>query len=348
MWLRAITRYRGTTSGGPNFMFDLCCRRISFEQCEGLDLRSWHVAFNGAERINAATLDRFTQKFATFGFRRQAFLPCYGLAEATLCASCDIKPNRPNIIRVEEKSLCHDRVSIHDDGMNIVSCGLPRSNHICRIVDPTTFQEKKNGEVGEIWLAGPSVAQGYWNRPELTRETFQANLANEESNFLRTGDLGAIVENNLLVLGRMKDLVILRGRNYYASDIEFSIFEALENIEANSTSAFSIDVVGYEQLVVIQECRLSVHDVDSLNQMLMAIRRAVFSREQLQVEIIVLVKCRMIPKTPSGKIQRVLCRNMYLNGQLMVIREWNKGESRKSELHREGNGITGAAMAGAS
>jgi acyl-CoA synthetase (AMP-forming)/AMP-acid ligase II len=232
--------------------------------------------------------------------------------------------------------------------MNIVSCGLPRSNHICRIVDPTTSQEKKNGEVGEIWLAGPSVAQGYWNRPELTRETFQANLANEETNFLRTGDLGSIVENNLLVLGRMKDLLVLRGRNYYASDIELSIFEAVENIEANSTAVFSIDVVGYEQLVVIQECRLSVHDVDSLNQMLMAIRRAVFSREQLQVEIIVLVKCRKIPKTLSGKIQRVLCRNMYLNGQLMVIREWNKGESRKSELHSEGNGTTGAAMAGAS
>lgn len=323
-WLQAISHYRATTSGGPNFAFDLCTRRISIEDCAGLDLSSWRVAFNGAEPINAETLDLFVRKFMAFGFRRQAFLPCYGLAEATLCGSCDESINRPRIIQIEEDSLGKDKVQIDKQGLSIVGCGLPASEHQCYIVDPDSHEEKAPGEVGEIWLTGPSIAGGYWGRPILTQEMFHARMFGHQERFLKTGDLGAMVDGELFVLGRIKDVMIIRGRNYHPHDIEVSIMGCLENIEANSTAVFSIVMDGYERLVVAQETRLPQRDTESLDNIIMTIRRAVFAREQLQVEAVILLKRRAIPKTFSGKIQRAQCRKMYLNALLVPLRKWDR------------------------
>lgn len=322
-WLEAISNYRATTSGGPNFAYDLCFRRISIEDCSGLDLSSWRVAFNGAEPINAHTLDLFARKFSAFGFQKHAFLPCYGLAEATLCATYDESPNRPNILPIDENSLASDKILIKDKGISIVSCGTTDSEHQCHIVDPVTGEKKAPGQIGEIWLSGPSIATGYWNRPALTQETFQAKLSGHAGFFLRTGDLGALINDSLFVLGRIKDVMIIRGKKYHPHDIEASIIASLKNIETSSTAVFSIPAEEGERLVVVQETRVPAHGQDSHDKIIQSIRRAVFSREQLQVGAVILVKRRAIPKTFSGKIQRALCRRMYLNGELSILRQWS-------------------------
>ena len=326
-WLKAISHYRATTSGGPNFAYNLCCQMILDEACEGLDLSCWQVAFNGAEPINDKTLDRFTHKFKTFGFKKKSFLPCYGLAESTLCATYDGSKKRPNVINVEKKAFGSGKlvISNSNEGVNIVSCGFSTPTHKCCIVDPVNNKEKKSGEIGEIWLSGESVAAGYWNQSTLTGKTFQAKLFGHEECFLRTGDLGAMMNNSLFVLGRIKDTMIIRGRNHYPHDIEVSIMEHCKNIEASSTAVFSIAKDEYEQLVVAQEVRTSKYDApDFLEQIILAIRRAVFEHEQLQVDAVILLKRRTIPKTFSGKTQRFLCQKMYLNDQFFPLKKWNR------------------------
>jgi acyl-CoA synthetase (AMP-forming)/AMP-acid ligase II len=321
-WLRAISHYRATTSGGPNFAFDICSRKIPIEDCGGLDLSCWRAAFNGAEPINADTLDRFSRKFAAVGFRKEAFLPCYGLAEATLCATCDDSTRRPHVIQVEEESLGNGKIVVAHQGVNVVGCGVPARKHDCRIVDPDSGQEKAPGQVGEIWLKGSSIAAGYWNRPKLTREMFHARLPDHDGHFLRTGDLGAMVDGALFVLGRIKNLMIIRGRKYHPHDIEASIRESLQNFEIDTTAVFSVNVDGCEQLVVAQETRVPARDSDTLDKIIRAIRRAVFGREQLQVAAVVLLKRRALPKTFSGKLQSARCRQMYLNKQLVPLKAW--------------------------
>src|SRR6185369_14116547 len=205
-WPRAVSRYRATTSGGPNFAYDLCVRKIPEKEREGLDLSSWTVAFNGAEPVRAGTLDRFSAAFSPAGFRRSAFYPCYGLAEATLMVS----GNRPG-----------EGPWVRGSSNPIVGCGRVLPGLEAVIVDPATAAPCAPGEVGEIWLAGGSVARGYWNRPRESAETFGARLSGDAADrgpYLRTGDLGSLEGEQLCVAGRIKDLVILRGRNHYPQD----------------------------------------------------------------------------------------------------------------------------------
>jgi acyl-CoA synthetase (AMP-forming)/AMP-acid ligase II len=219
-WLKAISHYRATTSGGPNFAYDLCVRKITEEQKAGLDLSSWQLAFNGAEPIRAETLDRFAKAFASCGFRREAFFPCYGLAEATLFVAGKTQSNAPAVIKhFETAALSNNRVieatDESQDRLSLVGCGGPGMGQTILIVNPETARVCPPGDVGEIWVSGASVAGGYWNQPEATERTFHASLAESSAGpFLRTGDLGFLQAGELFVTGRLKDLIIIRGRNH--------------------------------------------------------------------------------------------------------------------------------------
>jgi acyl-CoA synthetase (AMP-forming)/AMP-acid ligase II len=241
-WLEAISRYRATTSGGPSFAYDLCVRRVGPEQRAGLDLSSWQVAFNGAEPVRRATMERFAEAFAPCGFRREAFIPCYGLAEATLLVTAG---------RVTAVADGSDRSDGSVRSTAVVSCGsVPEGEEggsELRIVEPETGRACGAGEEGEIWVAGPSVAAGYWNRPEETREVFGA-MAGGEGPFLRTGDLGFLRHGELFVTGRIKDLIILRGRNHYPQDLELTAERAHAALRPGGSAAFSVEGEDEEQL----------------------------------------------------------------------------------------------------
>ncbi len=321
-WLEAISRYRATTSGGPNFAYDLCIRRITAEQRSKLDLSSWDVAFNGAESVAPETLDEFASTFGPCGFRREAFYPCYGLAEGTLLVSGGSKATAPVTCVVDGGAIVENRsvvpVSAGSPGARaLVGCGrTPPDQHIV-IVDPERRTRRPPDQVGEIWVAGPSVAQGYWNRRAETDETFRASLADTgEGPFLRTGDLGFLQDGELFVTGRIKDLIIIAGRNYYPQDIEQTVEQSHPALHGGCCVAFSVNgASGTERLIIAAEVgrRRRTVDADEIDR---AIRRAVVERHDLGPDSVVLLKSGAIPKTSSGKIQRFACRSGFLSNSL--------------------------------
>ncbi|HSM56063.1 MAG TPA: amino acid adenylation domain-containing protein [Candidatus Sulfomarinibacteraceae bacterium] len=325
-WLQTLSRYGGNISGAPNFAYQMCVDKIAEEQCAGLDLSRWDIAFCGAEPIRHETLAQFAEKFAPYGFRAEAFYPCYGLAEATLLVSGGDGPGTPRALRVRSAALAADRVEIaaedEDEAQTIVSCGYSRDEQRIVIVDPQTLAARGPDEVGEIWVAGDSVAQGYWDRPQATQETFRALLADSgEGPFLRTGDLGFLHEDELYVTGRLKDLIIIRGRNHYPQDIEQTVAESHEAFEMGMGAAFSVTVEGQEALVVTYELKRSHRRAD-VDEVTAAARAAIAATYGLQPQAIVLLKPLSIPRTSSGKIRRHACRDGYLAGTLDAIGEW--------------------------
>lgn len=335
-WLQAITRYQATTSGGPNFAYDLCVRKITTEQRARLDLSSWQVAFNGAEPINPQTIVDFTGAFAVCGFKPEAFYPCYGLAEATLIVSGGLKVERPILKTFAKEALEHNQVQEATTDVtphHFVSCGRSMTGQTIIIVDPETGRLRPTGQVGEIWVSGASISQGYWNRPDATNDTFYAYLAETgEGPFLRTGDLGFLQEGELFITGRLKDLIIIRGRNYYPHDIEQAVEQCHELLRPGCSAAFSLDVAGQEQLIIISEIRHRFQDSD-LNGIIETVRRIVAELFQLQAHIVVLIKAGTLPKTSSGKVQRFACRSEYLAGDLDVIQidELSDNDTRPRE-----------------
>ncbi|RMF32519.1 MAG: non-ribosomal peptide synthetase, partial [Chloroflexi bacterium] len=321
-WLQAISRYRATISGGPNFAYDLCVRKVTPEQRAGLDLSRWTLAFNGAEPVRWQTLKQFAETFESCGFRWRTFYPCYGLAEATLMVSGGRRTDPPVFCTVRKEALERDRVvEASDDGeesQTLVGSGQPGEGHQVVIVDPQSRTRCPPDRIGEVWVAGPSVAQGYWNRPEETEQTFHAYLADTgEGPFLRTGDLGFLKDGELFITGRLKDLIIIRGRNHYPQDIELTVEQSHPALRRGCGAAFSVEVAGEERLVVVQE--VYTHKPWDWNEVAATIRRAVAEAHQVQVYAVVLIEPRTIPKTSSGKIQRRACRTMYLSGTLDVV-----------------------------
>ena len=234
-------------SGAPDFAYDLCVRKIPPDERAGLDLSSWEVAFTGAERVRAETIERFVNAFAPCGFRREAFFPCYGLAEATLIVSGGPRQTAPTIVQVHGEALERNQfldASFGDSAARtLVGCGPCLPGQQLVIVDPQTCLACAGGEVGEIWVQGPSVACGYHGQPEATEVVFRGFLADTgQGPFLRTGDLGFLRDEQLFVAGRLKDLIIIRGRNYYPEDIENTVAEAHSAFRAGGCAAFSIDV----------------------------------------------------------------------------------------------------------
>lgn len=318
-WLQAISRFKATTSGGPNFAFDLCVRKIKPEQRELLDLSMWEVASNGAEQVYDKTLQRFTDFFSTCGFRGEAFLPCYGLAEATLMVTGGPKLRTPvvkHLMRSEFGQKKQIISSVNDENtMTLVGCGQYRTDQDIRIVDVDNLTPCGAGEVGEIWVSGASVARGYWNKPVETAFTFDAHLSTSgEGPFLRTGDLGFMKDGELYITGRLKDLIIIDGRNYYPHDIERTVEFSHASIRHAGCAAFSIDGDAGEKLVVIVE---TGHTADvNADEITRSIRSAVAQNHDLHVSDISFARPGGISRTTSGKIKRYLCKTNYVNGTL--------------------------------
>jgi amino acid adenylation domain-containing protein len=326
-WLQAVSRYRATTSGGPNFAYDMCVRKISGAERAELDLSSWSVAFNGSEPVRAETLERFAEVFGACGFRQTAFYPCYGLAEATLFVSGSAEVRPPLVQTVEAGSLANHHVVEESSGdratRSLVSCGTAFLEQKIVIVETESLTPCAPDEIGEIWVAGGSVAKGYWNRPDETADTFEAYLADtNEGPFLRTGDLGFVRDEELFVTGRLKDLIIIRGRNLYPQDIERTVEECHAALRRGGGTAFSVDVEGEERLVVIQE--LERRASPNFDELMERIRQAVIEEHEIQPHVLMLVDAGSIPKTSSGKLQRSNCREMFLSGSLAAVARWHE------------------------
>ncbi|MBW4500872.1 MAG: amino acid adenylation domain-containing protein [Scytonema hyalinum WJT4-NPBG1] len=321
-WLQAISHYKGTTSGGPNFAYELCVEKITPEQKETLDLSSWSVAFNGAEPIRSDTLERFAAAFASCGFRKEAFYPCYGMAEATLMISGSQKAASPVIKTVQKAALERNQVveavGNDEDVYSFVGCGQTIPQQQIVIAHPETLRRCQPDEVGEIWVSGPSVGKGYWNRTVETEQTFYAYLKDTgEGPFLRTGDLGFLDNGEVFITGRAKDLIIIRGRNLYPQDIELTAERSHPSLRLGSGAAFTVEVDNEERLVVVQE--LEFRAKPNLEEVTAAIRQAVTEEHEVQVYAVVLIKPGSIPKTSSGKIQRRACKAEFLAGSLEVV-----------------------------
>ncbi|MFL6335055.1 MAG: beta-ketoacyl synthase N-terminal-like domain-containing protein [Pyrinomonadaceae bacterium] len=340
-WLHAISKYGVTYSGAPSFAYDLCVRTISPEQCESIDLSSWSLAAVGAEPIRKDALDRFVRAFARFGFREEALYPCYGLAEATLIVTGGPRSPRPVTKTVLKSTLEANRmveVSASAQGaQELVGCGKALRGQKVVLVNPETLETSAPGEVGEVWVSGPSVARGYWNRPQETEETFGARLAGGGPEpFMRTGDLGFVDAGELYITGRHKDLVIIRGLNYYPQDIEHTVQESHAGLRPACGAAFSVEAGGEERLVVVQE--LETDSTADSGEVFEAIRRAVAEEHEVTVYAIVLIKYGTIPMTSSGKIQRRACRTRFLEDGLDVVSAWR-------DALPAGGGLLGAATA---
>jgi acyl-CoA synthetase (AMP-forming)/AMP-acid ligase II/alkylation response protein AidB-like acyl-CoA dehydrogenase/acyl carrier protein len=317
-WLQAISRYRGSRSGGPDFAFDLCARSIDPEECEGLDLSSWTFAYNGSEPVRAATLTRFNEVFSRHGFRWEAFHALYGLAEATLFVTGEALEVAPPVERFSRVGL-EKRVArpdATDNGQALVGCGQVWREGRVKIVDPETLSECAEARIGEIWVGGPSVAAGYWGKEEDTRETFQARMASGEGPFLRTGDLGFLHRGGLYVTGRSKDLIIVRGRNHYPQDIEDTVSNSHPALEPQRCAAFSVESEDGESLVVAQEVKRSALRSVDPEELFRAIRKSVSDRHGLYAAAIVLLRPLALPRTTSGKVRRKACRESFLNQTL--------------------------------
>lgn len=316
-WLRAITRFQATASCSPNFAYDLCVRKVTPEQRATLNLRSWEVAFNGAEPINATTLKRFTEYFEPCGFRPETFCPCYGLAEATLMVSGGLAEARPvtHSFRMSagEKHRAVTDTAGRKGTLTLVGCGHTLENQDIAIVDPDSRVRCLPRTVGEIWVSGPSVARGYWHQTAETNHAFHARIADTgEGPFLRTGDLGFLADGELFVTGRLKELIIVDGMNHYPQDIERTVTQCHPSVTPGGCAAFSINPAGEEQLVVVTEVRRqSGPDIEEITR---AVRRAVADHHDLHVHDLVFLETGHVPKTPSGKIQRYICKAAYLNG----------------------------------
>lgn len=356
-WLDAISRYKATASGGPNFAYDLCIRKITPDQLKKIDLSSWEVAFNGAEPIRYDTMEQFYEVFGHCGFRKQAFYPCYGLAEGTLIVSGGLKNDFPVWRNFKNEELRQKRAVSStfesEDAHTLVGCGKNLSGQKITIVDVDTFRPRGPGEIGEIWVSGKSVAQGYWQKPEETKQFFQAYISDtNEGPFLRTGDLGFFSDEELFITGRLKDLIIIRGKNHYPQDIELTAEKSCLRLRPGCSAAFEVEINGEKKVVIAAEMERRQrkqrkksdskkdhsHPSDqrqhsvlpdynnlenrvpvALEIAVKAIRKAVSEEHELEVYAVLILKIGTIPKTSSGKIQRHACREKFLNKTLDIL-----------------------------
>ncbi|BCL80842.1 hypothetical protein ccbrp13_33070 [Ktedonobacteria bacterium brp13] len=320
-WLQAISRWYGTTSWAPNFAYELCVRRVTAEDLARLDLSSWKVAGNGAEPVRVETIERFVEVFASCGLRPETITPGYGLAEGTLMVSSSSMGVPPTFVHMDKEALEQHSVVEHSEEtaltQSFVGCGAPAREQQVVVVHPETRTCVPSGVVGEIWVKGPSVAGGYWRNPEATAETFCAYRTDTgEGPYLRTGDLGFVHRGEVYITGRWKDIIIIRGRNYYPQDIELTVERCHPSLRPGCGAAFAVEVNNEERLVVVQEVMRNYQDPLQICQ---AIRQAIAEQYELQVYAVVLLCYGSIYKTSSGKIQRRACRNAFLRGELQVV-----------------------------
>jgi acyl-CoA synthetase (AMP-forming)/AMP-acid ligase II len=336
-WLLAIEKYRITTAGGPNFAYDLLCLKVTEEQRAKLDLSSWDLAFSGAEPVRAETIERFSQLFAPCGFRQEAFYPCYGMAETTLFISGGSKQEPLKVKYLDGAALENNRVvevePMQENSRSIVSCGRGWLGDRLLIVNPDTLTECDADKVGEIWVAGAGVGKGYWQNSEETARSFQASLkdGNGET-FLRTGDLGFIDAGEVYITGRIKEIMILWGRNHYPQHIEATVQKCHPALRPNCGAAFALEIGDEERLVIVQEVeRTQLRDLN-IEEVIGAIRMAVGKEHLAEVYAIALLKPASIPKTSSGKIQRRLCQKMFVAEEFESIFTWRSPLTEQSDI----------------
>ncbi len=337
-WLSAISRFRCTTSGGPNFAYDLCVQKITPQQREQLDLSTWKLAFNGAEPVREETIRRFSETFEPHGFKREAFYPCYGMAEAALLVSGGYV-NKPPVIRsFDAEAMTRGDAVPRKTGQggtrDLVGCGGTLADQKIAVVDTATLRSLSDSKVGEIWVRGPSIAQGYWRRPKITKDVFKAHVEGSGAGpFLRTGDLGFLLDGELFVTGRIKDLIIVHGVNHYPQDIELTVQRTHKRLRKDCGAAFTVEVGGLEKLVVVQE--IERRKQGNLAPVFDTMRRAVSAEHELALDAIIMIKNGSIPKTSSGKVQRHACRNGYLHGSLNVVGSWELADGEEPILPAE-------------
>jgi acyl transferase domain-containing protein/acyl-CoA synthetase (AMP-forming)/AMP-acid ligase II/acyl carrier protein len=328
-WLEAITKYRATTAGAPNSAYEVCALKVTKEQRESLDLSSWKVAYNGAEPIRAGTLERFTAAFRPCGLRPETMYPCYGMAEATLFVTGGLASERPVLVEVDTAALEQNRVSppeSRESSRTLVGCGRTWLDQKVVVVDPDTCLPCPDGHVGEIWVSGGNIAGGYWKRPEESEHTFNGRLATGgEDRYLRTGDLGFLDNGELFVTGRLKDLIIIRGRNHYPQDIEATVESSHRALQPFAAAAFSVEAEGEERLVVACEVRREAISKLNADEVVAAMRHAIAEEHEVELYAALLLKTLTIPKTSSGKIQRHACRKAFASGSgLDVVAAWRQ------------------------
>ncbi len=325
LWLKAVSRYGAHISGGPNFAYDLCVQRIAAEHRSALDLRDWTIAVVGSEPVSVRTLECFTEAFTPCGFRPEAFYPCYGLAEATLFVTGGATASPPVTQSVRADALEEGHVVPAPPGAagtrTLVGCGWPWVGQDVVIVDPHDRTRCPEDRVGEIWVHGPSVAQGYWNRPEETEQIFAARLEDGQGSFLRTGDLGFVQGSELFVTGRLKDLLVIHGRNHYPQDIEATVQGVHPSLHEGGGAAFETGPDGEPRLVIVQELdRHQGRQVD-LVQLSRDVRQAIAAQHELRVHDLWFLEPGALPRTSSGKVRRHACRTGYEAG---TLRRWKE------------------------
>lgn len=348
-WLELISKYRIYYSGAPNFAYDSCHRKIKQEDLQTWDLSCWKVALNGAELIRSSTLKHFADRFAACGFREEALNPGYGLAENTLMVSVGEVEKKPVLCRLDAEALKQGRVeeappNAEGPTREVVGCGHLYFDQEVTIVDPDSRQTSPENRIGEVWVKGSSNAKGYWNRPNLTEKEFRAYRADKgDGPYLRTGDLGFKRGAETFITGRIKELMVIRGHNYYPQDIEETVENGYPEILTNGTAAFTVDRQGEERLVVVSEVHRKIWPVSGerferttiqhrhpvvFEEILGTVRQAVAAEHDLQLHDLVLIRERTIPKTSSGKIQRDVCKREYEEGRLLVWGDWMSEHQR--------------------
>jgi len=328
-WLKAMEKYGGTTGGGPNFGFDYCLEKISDEDKKLLDLSKVKTFYCGAEPVRKPTMEAFSKEF---GIETRQMYPVYGMAETTLIASGGYQSEAPKYISLKSDKLSKGKVEIatddYDRKVELVGCGHAWMETVIEIVDPGTFNKLPELNVGEIWVAGPTVAKGYWEKPEETERTFNAFIKNSgEGPFLRTGDLGFLNDGELYITGRLKDMIIIRGVNYYPNDIEFTIQKNSADFRQNGGAAIPVIKDGKEKLVIVQELERTALRKDNHDELISLIRERISDEYELDVYAVCLIRTGSIPLTSSGKIQRRQTKYDYLNKQLNIVKEWSRGEA---------------------
>jgi acyl-CoA synthetase (AMP-forming)/AMP-acid ligase II len=335
-WLEIISRYKATISGAPNFAYDLCIKRVTDEQMKTLDLSSWRLAFNGAEKVRAETINNFTKRFSAAGFRSQCFYPTYGLAEGTLFAAGGTHDAEPTFLAVNRQDLDNNVIQLtensdNDNTVNLVSCGTAWDDQEVLVVDTNTFTQCKEGAVGEIWLKGPSVTAGYWKNSSETERNYSARLSDKQGPYFRTGDLGFYHNKNLFVTGRIKDLIIINGRNIYPDDIEFEAQYKVSGLKIGNGAAFSCDIHEKESLILVQEIdkeKIKSTHSSAFNE----ITAALSNTFAIKPDAICFIMPHTLPKTTSGKIRRSTTKQQFLRGDLQEVDCWFANEAIKTSI----------------
>ncbi len=324
-WLEALSTYRGTHAAAPSFAYELCVTALRDAGAADLDLSSWRVAANGAEPVRWRAVREFTEAFAPYGFAPRAMTPGYGLAENTLKATASPADRPPTVLWASSAALKDGRLEVTGEAapgaQPLVGSGFPSPTTRVRVVDPATSTPCGPGRVGEIWIDGPCVALGYRDRPRATEETFRARIAGESgtTTYLRTGDLGLLHDGELFVAGRLKDVIIRNGRNFYPQDIELSAESAVPGLRPNCAAAFSVDDGERERLVVVVETDGRVLRRTGADAVREAVRAAVHDGQRLRADEVVVVRRGALPRTTSGKVRRQTCRKLYADGELGAL-----------------------------